>query len=625
MSPSSKSRSKDMKAVNDLKKTPMEGSGSMSTETGILSGAYNDLLGTFQSIETFPTTGSSFLHNSGRFRNIDESDSTGVDCDSVSNNGSWSGDSEDHKEKASNPPIQKETIPGADNDKREKIRLKNERKHQRQKEKRAQELHERCRQYLMSRKLEVLSQQLVAMGISQERATLALMLNVGKIEESINWLFDQDGGTKHAEQKTESAPRNLNIDISEELDRILELETRYRCTKQEVERAVVAAEGDIEKAEETLRRQKQEQSTCNKKPEETSDNPASSSDKLTTHPASQNTVSQLPLRAGLYPAGQETRERKDFEYLRRSSLFAGGVPESVNQSSDHPLDIIQMKLEWMKFQAAVMGEKNWSSPMSYHQPSAAAPKPEAHYMALGNQFKKLQQQDVREPVMAMQQHSRFVADTNPIPVLAMSSSFPGTANGWYPLSRTEVPQSNGFVPDITATRSLIPMDLSSNPTYPQLQYQGQMNGHRSGAMATTAPAVAAAASLGLFSGFGPAPTSGSSHSSLDWNTGDSMGQLDYTNIDWSLDKSPSFPRPDRQFPSSRTSAYNHNTDRYIDRPWNRMRSDGWNGMGIVGMQEVGIGSGGEIQRGKNARDWTSPFEGKDLFSLSRQFVSSPSL
>ncbi|KAK6144133.1 hypothetical protein DH2020_020953 [Rehmannia glutinosa] len=54
-------------------------------------------------------------------------------------------------------------VPGADNDKREKIRQKNE-KHQRQKERRAQELHERCSGYLMSRKLEALAQQIVAMG-----------------------------------------------------------------------------------------------------------------------------------------------------------------------------------------------------------------------------------------------------------------------------------------------------------------------------------------------------------------------------------------------------------------------------------------------------------------------------
>ncbi|KAJ4910925.1 hypothetical protein Rs2_05546 [Raphanus sativus] len=66
-------------------------------------------------LETVESTGPSLLHNNGRFRNIDDSDSTGADCDSVSNNGSWSGDSEDHKEKAapSTATAKQETIPGA--------------------------------------------------------------------------------------------------------------------------------------------------------------------------------------------------------------------------------------------------------------------------------------------------------------------------------------------------------------------------------------------------------------------------------------------------------------------------------------------------------------------------------
>lgn len=106
---------------------------------------------------------------------------------------------------------------GADNDKREKMRLKNARKHQRQKEKRAQELHERCCQFLMSWKLEVLAQQLIAIGISHELATYAITLNEGKIKESVDWLFD-DGRANLADNKL--VP--LKLDISEELGSILE-------------------------------------------------------------------------------------------------------------------------------------------------------------------------------------------------------------------------------------------------------------------------------------------------------------------------------------------------------------------------------------------------------------------
>ncbi|KAJ4898221.1 Ubiquitin-associated/translation elongation factor EF1B protein [Raphanus sativus] len=101
MSTVSKTTPRDKKVVNDSHKAP-----SIGETTG---GAYNLLL------ETVESTSPSSLHNNGRFRNIDDSDSTGADCDSVSNNGSWSGDLEDHKEKAapSTATAKQETIPGA--------------------------------------------------------------------------------------------------------------------------------------------------------------------------------------------------------------------------------------------------------------------------------------------------------------------------------------------------------------------------------------------------------------------------------------------------------------------------------------------------------------------------------
>ncbi|PQP93913.1 uncharacterized protein Pyn_07310 [Prunus yedoensis var. nudiflora] len=42
----------------------------------------------------------------------------------------------------------------------------------------------------MSRKLEALAQQLVAMGFSLERATMAFILNEGRVEESVAGLFE---------------------------------------------------------------------------------------------------------------------------------------------------------------------------------------------------------------------------------------------------------------------------------------------------------------------------------------------------------------------------------------------------------------------------------------------------
>lgn len=595
--------------MNDSQKTPSKASGSMGASTGIVVGAYNPLLGTFQTIESLSTTGSSSLHNTGRFRNIDESDSTGADCDSVSNNGSWSGDSEDHKEKIPSTAAKQESIPGADNEKREKMRLKNERKHQRQKEKRAQELHERCCQYLMSRKLEVCAQQLIAMGFAHERATYALMLNDGKIEESINWLID-DVGAKVADKKLDPTSGNLKLDISPELGKILELETKYKCTKQDVERAVVTAEGDIEKAEETLRRQKLDQSTASRKAEDISDNTSVNNSKVPSVHTSQNTVAQLQPNSGMYPAGGvEALDRKNLGYPRGSSYIS---EESENQSVNS-LERIHMKLQWMKLQQNNALEEKKRMP--YQQTPLPRQTEETHYVAaLGDQFKRLQQQDMREPVMMMQQQQQQQrsqsANTNVLPVSTMNASFTGAAagSGWYPANRSEAAQSNGYLPSIT----LPPNDLNSNLMYQQLQYQqyqGQVNNNSHRMAGASAPlAVAPAASLGLFSGFGSAPHSSSS--GLDWNTDGSLGHLDYNNIDWSLDKGLACPRPSQQYVAT-SSPY--------EAPMNgrtRMMANG-NAMGVaMGVQEAALVG--------NGREWTSPFEGKDLFSLSRQYVP-PSL
>ncbi|KAJ4908491.1 Ubiquitin-associated/translation elongation factor EF1B protein [Raphanus sativus] len=582
MSTVSKTRSRDKNVVSDSHKAPSKASGSIGATTG---GAYNLLL------ETVESTGSASLHNNGRFRNIDDSDSTGADCDSVSNNGSWSGDSEDHKEKAapSTATAKQETIPGAaDNDKREKMRLKNERKHQRQKEKRAQELHERCCQFLMSRKLEVLVQQVIAMGISHDRATYALMLNEGKIEEAISWLFD-DGGANVADEKLVPTSGNLKLDISQELGRILELEREYKCAKQDVEKAVVTAEGDIEKAEESLRRQKQEQPTASVKTEDVSDS-ASVSKAPSVH-ASESRVAQLQPNSGMYTSGGE-EDRRSLGYLRGSSYVNG---ESGNQRVDR----IHMELQWMKMQQnAALEEKKRMLNLQTQQLSR--PREETHYVSAqgGGQFKRLQQ---REPVMAMQQQQQQQrsqsANTNTLPVSTMNSSFTvsaaarGGGSDWYPANRSEAAQSNGYLP----TRTLPPNDQNSNLMYQQLQYQhyqGQVsNGHRmSGG---TAPhTVAPAASLGLFSGYGSTSSSG-----LDWNTDGSVGYSDYNNIDWSLDRGLASPRPNLAASSSYEAHMNGRTR-------------------TMGVQEAALVG--------NGREWTSPFEGKDLFSLSRQYVP-PSL
>ncbi|XP_028778688.1 uncharacterized protein LOC114737066 [Neltuma alba] len=650
MSPGSRSKSK--KGSKEAQKASAKSPGPNNAGTGLPASAYNPLSGTFHTLEISPASSTSPVHSNGRFRNIDETDDhpggsvlAGAEYDSVSNNGSWSGESEDHKEKGSNLPVRLEAVPGADNDKREKIRQKNERKHQRQKERRAQELHERCSGYLMSRKLEVLAQQLVAMGFSHERATMALILNEGRVEESVNWLFE--GGEEADNQKDKQiGGSSLKIDISEELARIADMETRYCCSKQEVERAVVACEGDLDKAAESLRDLKQDPPSAPQKPEETGDPPTLNNGKQ-LGVASQSARPQT--KPSLNPT-QLKKDERDFNYTK-SPVMVGGSLESSNKNIQ-PLKRIQSKTEWAKPQQPIIAaDKRWPSAgsnlsVSYSsasplQVSPTPAKTEGRYMAVGGDLKNLQPGAAREPVVVMQRPQ--TANAKHVPATSMSSSPPGIAASWYPTNSAEVMRSNGFLPRPPSTRSLSPNYLSSNQMYHQLQYQPQhqfvtasshsvdpqvtSRGNSLCYRASTSPTLAAA-SLGLFSGSGSAATSGAS-SPVDWSTGGSM-HFDYTSIDWSLDRGVSSPRSNALWlglspftKNGHSHIYDSNTSGMVTQP--SMRSVASNGslVPMPGLQDGGVASAESSSAG--SREWSSPFEGKDLFSLPRQFVSSPSL
>lgn len=652
MSPASRSKSKDKKATKESQKASSKASVPASAGSGIPASAYNPVLGTFHTLELSPTSPASSLQTNGRFRNIDESDehsgstlAAGAEYDSVSNNGSWSGESEDHKEKTSNLPVRQETIPGADNDKREKIRQKNEKKHQRQKERRAQELHERCSGYLMSRKLEALAQQFVAMGFSQERATMALILNEGRVEESVAWLFE--GGEEADKFRDQNlGESNLKIDISEELARIADMETRYKFSKQEVERAVVTCEGDLDKAAESLKAMKLEPPSAPPKPEETGDPPTVANGKLSLA-SSQNL---RPQAKSLPPTIQQRKDERDFNYTKQTVTVLGSS-ESASKNLQ-PLKRVQPKLEWAKSQQAAMpGDKRWpnagSNPsVSYSlasplQVSSSPAKAETRYVTVGNDVKNLQSGAVREPVIMMQRPQSL--NTKQVQA-SMSSSLPGIAASWYPTSNVEVMRSSGFVPHIpSSSTSLSPNKLSSNQMYHQFQYQQQpqlvpgsgpgdssltsrVNGlwSRTGA----SPTLAAASSLGLFSGLGSAGSSGAS-SPVDWNTGGSMLHLDYNSIDWTLDRGLSTSRPNglllgvASYMKNSANIYDSKTSGVAAQPAMRSSSSNVNGVSITGLQD-GVATSSETSAA-GSRDWTSPFEGEDLFSLPRQFVSSPSL
>ncbi|KAF2290065.1 hypothetical protein GH714_001703 [Hevea brasiliensis] len=487
MSPASKSKSKDKRAGKEPQKASSKPSGPTNAGSCIPASAYNPLSGTFHALETVPTSSPSPLHAN-----------------------------EDHKEK--NPTVQQETIPGADNDKREKIRQKNERKHQRQKERRAQELHERCSGYLMSRKLEALAQQLVAMGFSHERATMALILNEGKVEESVSWLFEEgEDADKHRDQNLGGS--NLKIDISEELARMAQMEIRYKCSKQEVERAVVASEGDLDTAAESLR--------------------------------------ELKLDPPAAPLSQ-----KKLVILQQSVMTVvpvAGSPESGSKNLQ-PLKRIQPKLEWAKpQQSAVPAEKRWPSvgaspTVSYSlaSPLQVSPPPaktEARFVAVGSEYKNLHPATVREPVIMMQRPQSVNAKQ--VPATSISSSSPGTAASWYPTNGVDVVKSTCLMPNIPTTRSLSPNNLNSNQMFHQLHYQQQQHfvpgsspgdspgtsrGNGLWSRTGASPTLAAASSLGLFSGLGGSAGSSGASSPVDWSTAGSMAQLDYTSIDWSGSK-----------------------------------------------------------------------------------------
>lgn len=599
MSPACKSKSKDKKPGKESPKNSLK---HVSTSTGTSGSGYNPILGTFHTFETSPTPSSALLHVNGRFRNIDEtedhnrsSSGTGIEYDSISNNGSWSGDSEDHKEKPSNPLPRQDTIPGADNDKREKVRQKNERKHQRQKERRAQELHEKCSGYLMSRKLEALAQKLVVMGFSQERATMALILNEGRVEESVAWLLEGSEEDKTVQHNIDEGG-NLKIDISEELARVTELEIRYKASKQEVERAIVSSEGDLDKAEETIKSQKEDPPFAPCKANENGDPP--------TVATNQNSL-RIQSKSTSPTAIQQKREEKEYNYIRSPA-----VGSSVDSKVIQVMKKLPPKTDWARTQQIPMpAEKRWVSSGSNPSSSSLASPPTASPV---KELKNLQLGSVKEPVIVMQR---------PQSINSKQASSTSISSSPYTIS-VETAKQHGFVPSLAVSRSISPNGISSNQSYTlqaqykpsqQQQFVSNSSSMDSSGAKSRLPALAPPSSLGLFSGIGTSAIN--TPSQVDWTTGSSTLQFDYTNIDWSLDRGSLLSRPN--YVQSNGFGYGVNSS--------SLRSGLSKGNGAVTM--VGLQdrlSGSEAIVG-GSREWTSPFEEKELFSVTRQFVSSPTL
>ncbi|KAL6527862.1 hypothetical protein OROMI_029673 [Orobanche minor] len=630
MSSASRSKSKDKKAAKESPKGSSKPSLHVNTTSGAPASGYNPLSGTFHTFETSPVPTASSLHANIRFRNVDDTDDhnngnpsgNGIEYDSVSNNGSWSGESEDHKEKTP-PQPHLLVVPGADNDKREKIRIQNEKKHQRQKERRAQELHERCSGYLMSRKLEVLSQQLVAMGFSRERATMALILNEGKVEESVAWLFE--GGEEEEDKKqTEccnpNSGGNLKIEILEELARIKEVEIKYKASKQEVERVVVSCEGDLDKAEEILRVQKEVQPL---KPEEIGDPPSVANSKQQMVPINEHPIRIQPKYTSSSTT-QRKRDEKDFNYTKLPATV--GSPVDPGAKSVQVLRKAPPKSDWTKPQQ--IANSSTSFPMVSLAPPPPAKTEPPKYVAIGNELRNLQLGSVKEPVVMMQRHQSITTPKQAHPSTSLSRS-PPRSMGWY-VNSAETVKPNGPVPSFSVSRSLSsPNGVGSNPMHNQFHYQSQQQYvSSSGSLQNRGgppPALSAASSLGLFSGVG---TNGSS-GPVDWKMGGSILQCDYANVDWSLDRGLLPLRPNGLWAGGANYSMQNNAGGYDSFGYGVKSSGMWpvvlsnrNGAMVQGLNN-GVGS---IQSGSDgSREWSSPFEERDIFGLPRQYVPSPSL
>ncbi|XP_052307663.1 uncharacterized protein LOC7460272 isoform X3 [Populus trichocarpa] len=624
MSPASKSntKSKDKtsaKSAIEQPKASVKSSGSTNSVTGNPANAYNPISGTFHTLEIPAAAAFPPLHDNGRFRNIDDTDEhsssphgTVSEYDSVSNNGSCSGESEDIKEKIINSTRQ-ETIPGLDSDRREKIRQRNEKKHQRQRERRAQELHDRCSGYLMSRKLERLSQQLVAMGFSHERAILALMLNEGRVEESVNWLFEGSEEEAQKDSKLESGG-NLKIDINEELAQISAMEMRYKCSKQEVERAVVACEGDLVKAEETLQPQKQEPPATPPRQEYTAD--TNNLRRLHEKPVPVTSVT-----------AQQRMNEQDFNYKTAIPVPTYSEPGSRNlQPLNQPKPLADKR--WGATGSSPAFSSSMGPSMQVAPPST---KLGVQLGFTGNERKNVQQ-IVREPVSPQSMNAK----QNTVPY---ASATPSVTAGWYSnnVPGVEHMRSNVKLLSNQSTGSLGLVNQSSQQFYHPVSYKqnpfpysGPVNytsnglgGTRSPSLTvpsqlqgsygkTTAslPSLAAPSSLGLFIGWGSAGTLGSSH--VDWNTGGLMSEFDYTSIDWTLDSN---------MLSSKSNGLWLGLSSLL-RNTSSTRTSSTNSSFLSGLRDSGVAK--ETSSSAGSREWTSPFAGKDIFSLPRQFVTSPS-
>eukprot|EP01018_Ginkgo_biloba_P014571 Gb_29907 [translate_table: standard] len=696
MSPVAKSKSKEKSLVKDRKVSSKHS----ATNGGTSASAYNPVSGTFHVLESVTADSGGSSHN-GRFRTIDDNEdysgSIGMntDCDSVSNNGSCSGESEDpsHHGKDKNNACKPGFPPGmvGGNDKRNKIRNKNEKKHQRQKERRAQELRDRCTGYLMSRKLEALSQQLIGMGFSAERSTMALILNEGRVEQSVAWLLE--GGQVKEDLSTGG---NLKIDISEELAHITVMEIKYKCPRAEIERAIVASEGDLEKAVALL--QSRWQNTSPSKVEDdnsisgTKDvrDTAGNANGPTVETSRTTNTNQVKNSTTAQTSQHQRRENKDFNYVKVMSQLhspGGAAPEGINKN----VQVTKSGRAKSEFQKPPSSVEKKGPVSKLWPPSSTAPAV-SYSLANTVQFatssrtspakiwqratmldNKTVQLAVRDPGIVTQ-HPLASSMMQPLAAcVGVSSASASTviSSGWHagvtgsssPLSLQYIngTTGDGHLKDVAGGKAPVQSTTSFLREH-QTQHQaflpspvesvgsgwstgnvgfGSYENHMpppSMVSSSLTSRNSIPSSLGLFTGL----SSGFSGSSVDWNMSP-MAHCDYTNIDWSVAASPasSFSTTGLSSGFSSMLKLRENVNSEVGlQPLSSVSSslsdnsgnyDSWfqakvtSSSSGLGLQDKSVNEPGSATTSFGVYEWTSPFAGKDLFSLPRQLVPSPPL
>lgn len=564
------------------------------TSLGAVKDHLNDVVKPFVSASAAdenPTVGTVHRLENAVHSNVEEceahsgSSGTGPENDdSVSINGSFSGESEDTKEKTASNII--------DAEKREKIRLRNEKKHQRQRERRAQELHERCCSLLMLKKLESLSRQLVAMGFTSDRASVALKMNDGKLEESVVWLLE--GNTEVNRKSTNQASeRALNIDITDELAQIEAMETRYGWPKKDMERAVVSSEGDLQKAEEMVRRQQQESLLPSNKSEETTNS---------------NTVPQLEKLPAL-DSMQQLKCERDQNYPNIGTIHSEPVSKysNVNGVSDgswHPL-ASNLPRNTFPQSASILTRQ-----------STSANAVDAGRSFTGSVPNNIQLTGLREPLVMMQRpqynSTRQVQQSTSIssPETGYESLISGgnaqLNQSWLSIGARNVHQQQ----QTNYQADYMRQDPSANLSETSRRQLG--NSGSKNATSPSSPPLNVPSSLGLFSTRSNRhSTSSSPHvdwNHVDWYAAGQMPVCDYTSIDWTMDSNP-LSKPKSQWDSFGLSSI-------------------WKNHSTTGDTLSGLSRG--LMAGRNkpvggSYEWTSPFGGNDVFSAPRQFVNSSTL